>query len=129
VSHYIAGGLMILLLIGVAVLGLEAFGVYDAARMVDAALLDGQLALATDGGVSPTVRELVRERIVAEGGNPSRLTVEGSWPHTAYGEIVTLQVVYAYPYTLHAPLLGGTTLGGGIFRVRRTARTLSGYQP
>lgn len=128
-SDYIAGGLMLLLLLGVTVLGMEAFGVYNAARMVDAALLDGQQALSVDGGVSAQVEELVRERVAAEGGNPSRLTVSGSRPHTPDGEMVTLQVVYDVPYVLHAPLLDGTPLGKGVFRIQRTARTLSGWAP
>lgn len=120
-SHYIAGGLMILLLCAATLLGLEAYGVYDAARMVDAALLDGQLKLATDGGVSPEVERLIRRRIEADGGDPGRVQVSGTQPHQPYGELVTVQVVYQHPFRLPGE--------AGTFRVVRSATTMSGWQP
>ncbi|HWI63699.1 MAG TPA: hypothetical protein VNT75_17835 [Symbiobacteriaceae bacterium] len=126
-SQYIAGGLMLLLLIGTAVLGLEVYGIYQAAHMVEAALLDGQPKLAADGGVTPTVERLVRQRVAAEGGNPDRLEIKGSRPHTAYGELVTLRITYRYPFAL--PLLGSSAWEKGVYTVARTATTVSGWQP
>jgi hypothetical protein len=131
-SHYIAGGLMILLLCAAALLGMEAFGVYHSAAMVEAALLDGQLQLAADGGLSPRVEQMVRRRIAAEGGDVSRLQVTGSQPRTPYGELVSLQVVYAYPFALNGLLPRGENGGWqrrGTFRVERTATTMSGWRP
>ena len=118
---------MLLLLIGTAMLGLEVYGIYQAAHMVEAALLDGQPKLAADGGVSPTVERLVRQRVAAEGGDLGRLEIRGSRPHTAYGELVTLRITYRYPFAL--PLLGGTLWEKGIYTVARSATTASGWQP
>jgi hypothetical protein len=128
VSHYIAGGLMLLLLVGAVLLGIEAVGVYNAARMVDAALLDGQRKLAVDGGVSTTVVRLVRERIEAEGGVSERLKVIGSRPGTPFGDLIRLQVTYDHAYTFTGlfPHLGQRE---GNYTVVRTAATISGWQP
>lgn len=126
-SEYIAGGLMILLLVATALLGLEAYDIYHAAHMVEAALLDGQIKLAADGGVSPAVARLVRERIAAEGGDLQRLRVTGSAPRTPYGEPVTLRVEYKHPFAL--PLLGSTSWQAGGYRVERRATIMSGFQP
>ncbi len=127
-SHYIAGGLMLLLLFGAVLLGVEAVGVYNAARMVDAALLDGQRKLAVDGGISPTVFRLVRDRITSEGGVPERLQVVGSRPGTPFGDLIQLQVSYQHRYVL-AGLLPGLEDGEGIYVVVRTAHTISGWAP
>lgn len=128
-SQYIAGGLMILLLCATALLGMEAYGVYDAARMVDAALLDGQLQLAADGGVSPAVERLIRRRIEADGGDPERVSISGSPPHRPFGELVAVQVVYEHDYWLNALVPGGSGWRSGIFRVVRSASTMSGWEP
>lgn len=120
-SHYIAGGLMLLLLFGAVLLGIEAVGIYNAARMVDAALLDGQRKLAVDGGVSPTVVRLVRARIEAEGGMSERLKVMGSRPGTPLGDVIRLQVTYEHDY--------GFAVMQGTYTVVRTAATVSGWQP
>jgi len=120
-SSYLAGGLMILLLCAAALLGIEAYGIYDAARMVDAALLDGQARLAADGGVSPAVARQVRARVAADGGDPRRVQVSGSRPGQPYGAEVTVHMVYEHPYWL-------TTRRHGVFRIERTATTLSGWQ-
>lgn len=128
-SHYIAGGLMLLLLCAAALLGIEAFGIYDAVRMVDSALLDGQLKLAADGGVSAAVERQVRRRIEAEGGDLSRLKVSGTRPGAPYGEIVTLQVAYEHGYALNMLVPGGSGWRTGIFRIQRTSTLMSGWQP
>jgi len=122
VSHYVAGGLMLLLLFGAVLLGIEAVGVYNAARMVDAALLDGQRKFAVDGGVSPTVVRLVRQRIATEGGSIERLAVNGSRAGTPFGNLIRMQVTYEHPYTF-AGILQGT------YTVSRTVTTISGWQP
>ena len=126
-SHYIAGGLMILLLCATAVLGIEIYGIYHAAQMVEAALLDGQSKLAADGGLSPAVDRMVRQRVEAEGGDPARLQIKGSRPRTPYGETVTLRVTYRHPFTL--PMLGSLSWEKGTFRIERMATTMSGWQP
>lgn len=126
-SHYIAGGLMILLLGAAALLGIEIYGIYHAAHMVEAALLDGQTRLAADGGVSPTVERIVRQRIAAEGGDPAKLQVKGSRPRTPYGETITLRLTYQHRFGL--PLLGSLSWRKGTFQIARAATTMSGWQP
>ena len=124
-ANYIAGGLMILLLLMAGLFGVETYGIYHAAQMVEAALLDAQPALARDGGVTPAVRDLVRQRVMAEGGDSARLMVSGSPAGSAAGRLVMLQVVYLHPYAL--PVWPGWRLG--TFRVERQATTLSGWRP
>lgn len=126
-SKYIAGGLMILLLCATTLLGLEVFGIYQAAHMVEAALLDGQIKLATDGGLSAAVAGAVRQRIAAEGGDTSRLEIKGSMPRTPYGKPVTLTIAYKHSFAL--PVLGTLSWEKGGFRVIRTATIMSGWQP
>lgn len=128
-SHYIAGGLMILLLCTATLLGLQVYQIYDAGRMVEAALQGAQLKLAADGGLSPQVERLVRERIRAEGGNPRHLSVGGSRPHTPYGELITLHVRYQQEYTLTGLLPGSAGAEHGLFEIQRTATTVSGWEP
>lgn len=125
-SQYIAGGLMLLLLCAMALLGVEVYGVYHAAHMVEAALLDGQIKLAADGGVTPVVERMVRQRIESEGGNLGRLAIEGSRPGTPYGEPVTLRVTYRHPFSL--PLTDRLSWRRGEYTVVRTATTMSGWQ-
>ncbi len=128
-SQYIAGGLMMVLLVAITMLGLEAYAVYDAARMVDAALLESQLQLAADGGVSPAVIRAARRRVEAEGGDPARLRITGTRPGTPFGEPVTMEIVYEHPYRL--PVLGAGSDGreAGSFRIRRRAVIMSGWEP
>ncbi len=128
-SQYIAGGLMILLLCAAALLGIEAYGIYDAVRMVDAALLDGQLKLAADGGVSPAVERQVRRRIEAEGGDLSHLQISGTRPEAPYGEMVTLEVDYEHRYALNMLVPGGSGWRAGTFHIHRSATMMSGWQP
>lgn len=128
-SHYIAGGLMLLLLCAASVLGIEAYGIYDAVRMVDTALLDGQLQLAADGGVSPAVERQVRRRIEAERGDTARLHIDGSRPGTPYGETVTLEVTYDHRFALNMLVPGGSGWREGTFHIRRAATMMSGWQP
>jgi hypothetical protein len=128
-STYVAGGLMIMLLLGVTLLGIQVYQVYDAARMVEAALLDAQLKLAADGGVSPQVERLVRQRVRAEGGDPGRLTVTGSAVHTPYGELVTLHVRYSQAYTFTALMPGSGGGEHGLFAIQRSATAMSGWEP
>lgn len=128
-SHHVAGGLMILLLLGVTLLGIQVYQVYDAARIVEAALLDAQLKLAADGGVSPQVERLVRQRVRSEGGDSRRVTVTGSPAHTAYGELVTLHVQYSQAYTLTALMPGSGGQEHGLFAIERSSTTLSGWEP
>lgn len=124
-AHYIAGGLMILLLLVAGLFGVETYGVYHAAQMVEAALLDAQPVLARDGGVTPAVRDLVRRRVATEGGDPARLSVSGTPGGTAAGTLVTLVVVYRHDYAF--PLWPGWR--HGTFRVERQSTTLSGLDP
>jgi len=126
VHNYIAGVLVLVALCGVAVFGLEAYRIYDADRMVQAALLDGQSRLAADGGVSPGVQRLVRRRIEADGGDVTRVRISGSPQGTASGREVTLTVAYDLPFTL-AALLPGREGRDGVFHIRHSATTLSGY--
>lgn len=126
--NYIAGVLAMLALCSVALLGLEAYRIYDADRMVQAALLDGQSHLAADGGVSPRVVRVVRQRIQNDGGDPSHLRVTGSPMGTAQGREVTLTVAYDLPFSLSG-LLGRHESQPGIFHIRHSAVTLSGYEP
>lgn len=128
-SQYIAGGLMILLLAAAALLGTEIFGIYQAASMVEAALLDGQSKLAADGGVTVAVESVVKRRIASAGGDERRLLVSGSRPRTAYGELVTLQVVYEHDFALNRLLPGAGGWEAGTFRVVRQATTASGWMP
>lgn len=120
---------MLILLVAATVLGLEAYGVYDAARMVEAALLDGQARLAADGGVSPAVERQVRARVAADGGDPRHVQVAGSPAGQVYGTEVSLHVVYDHPYALTMLVPGGSGWHRGVFRIERTATTLSGWRP
>jgi hypothetical protein len=124
-SHYIAGGLMLLLLFLAGLFGLEVYGVYHAAHMVEAALLDAQPKLAADGGVSGTVSALVRRRVGAEGGDLSALTVSGSPARTPAGAVITLVVRYRHRYSF--PVWPGWRQG--VFEVERQATTVSGWAP
>lgn len=116
---------MLLLLVSAALLGMEAFSIYDSVRTVDAALLDAQLRLSADGGLSPAVERLVRRRVIQDGGDPSRLRLTGTPPGQPYGSQVELTLTYERPYSL--PIPGGWRTG--IFRVQRTAVMLSGWRP
>lgn len=126
-SNYLAGGLMLLLLISFSLLGVEAFTLYDTVRSVDAALLDAQVKMAVDGGVTPAVIQMARERLEAEGKDPERLQVEGTLPHARYGEPVRMRLVYEHPY--HLALLMPSLRMSGTFRIERRAATVSGWQP
>lgn len=119
---------MLLLLCAVTLLGIQAYGIYDAGRMVEAALLDAQPVLARDGGVSETAATLARERLTREGGDPERLAISGSPEGTPYGELVRLHLVYEYPYLLNS-LLPWETEETGVLRIEREAVTMSGWQP
>jgi hypothetical protein len=120
---------MILLLLGTALTGIELYQIFNAGRMVDAALLDAQLKLAADGGVSPQVERLVRHRIAADGGKPGRVTVSGTRAHTPFGELVELHVLYQQPYSLTGLLPGSAGAEHGLLEIARTATTMSGWQP
>lgn len=128
-ASYLAGGLMVILLVAAAILGLEAYEIYDTARMVEAALLDGQARLAADGGVSPAVERQVRARVTTDGGDPRRVQVSGSRAGQAYGTEVALHVAYDHPYALTTLVPGGSGWRQGVFRVERSATTLSGWRP
>jgi hypothetical protein len=127
VSSYLSGGVMLLLLLSFGLIGLQAYDLFDAARAVDAALLDAQGRLAADGGLTPEVERLARERIAAEGRDPARLQIEGSPPHLPYPELVRLALVYEHPYAL--TLLLPLQSERGIFRVERRATVVSGWRP
>lgn len=126
-SNYLSGGLMLLLIASFSLLGLQAFDIFDAARAVDAALLDAQVKLALDGGVTPEVLRLARERIAAEGKDPDRLHIEGTAPHAPFGEMVRIKLTYRHPYMLGT--LMPSHLDSGTFHIERRAVAVSGWLP
>lgn len=128
-SNYLAGGLMLLLLSAAALLGLEAYSLYDSVRMVDTALLEAHPLLMRDGGLSPAVERTLRRRLQSEGGVAERLEISGSRPGTRSGSEVQLTVTYHRPYALTMLVPGGEGWRSGIFRIRRSVTTLSRWQP
>lgn len=128
-SHYLAGGLMLLLLSAAALLGLEAYGLYDSVRMVDTALLEAHPLLVRDGGLSPGVERAIRRRLQSEGGRPDRIELHGSRPGTPWGMEVRLDVTYHRPYALTMLVPGGDGWRTGTFRIRRSLTALSRWQP
>jgi hypothetical protein len=117
---------MLLMLVGATLLGIQGFELYHASQMVDSSLLDSHLRLSGDGGLSPGVVRLIRQRVKAEGGDPERLAITGTPAYTAYGEMVSVTVRYEQPFVLTALMGAGRR---GVFHIRRTASTVSGWQP
>lgn len=124
-SHYLAAVLSVLLLAGVALLGLDGYGALHRLWSVEAALEAAESRLALDGGLSPAVRALVEQRITESGGELDRLVIEGSTAGAAFGAPLTLTLTYRQPAGLTLPLLGSTRRE---VEIRRSVTVASGWR-
>lgn len=107
-SHYLAAGIALLLLVAVALGGWQVSAAIHMHRAVDVALMGGQGLLALDGGVSARVRRRVTERLAELGLDPEQAQVRGSRPGQPRGTEVWLEVSYRHPvaYVWPTGLLG-----------------------
>jgi hypothetical protein len=125
-SHYLAATLSLLLLAGLALLGLEGFSALNRLQSVEVALAEAGPRLALDGGLSPAAQELIERRIEADGGELGQLQVEGSAPGAPRGREVTVRLTYRQPFGLPLPFLGGERRE---VKISRSLTVLSGWAP
>lgn len=129
-DQYIASALSVLMIVGVLALGLEAYDVYAAVANVRGAISVAELQLASDGGVSPQVVQLVRQQLASDHVDLSRVQISGTPAGLPWGGQVTLTVDYDHPYKLVQMISGLKYLTeNGNFHIHKSLTTVSAHAP
>lgn len=129
-DQYIASALSVLMIVGVMAMGMEAYDVYAAVTTVRGAISVAELQLASDGGVSPQVIQLVQQQLTSDHVDLSRVQISGTPAGVPWGGQVMLSVDYDHPYKLVQMIPGLKYLTeNGNFHIHKTLTTVSAHEP